>query len=81
MLGESHPALLPPPAEVRRLLFCSGRVYFDLLEAREARRAYDVAIVRIEQLYPVPHEDLEAALAPYPEGTPVYWVQEEPEGL
>ena len=51
-----------PAAKVRRVVFCSGKVYFDLLEARRAEELRDVAIVRIEQLYPFPSEDYAAAL-------------------
>jgi 2-oxoglutarate dehydrogenase E1 component len=63
------------------VLLCTGKIYYDLNERRRQTERDDVAIVRIEQLYPVPHEELKAALAPYPEGTPVYWVQEEPENM
>jgi 2-oxoglutarate dehydrogenase E1 component len=66
------------PKLVEHLIVCSGKVYFDLLEARRANRIEDVAIVRIEQLYPFPVEEVDAILARYPNATDVVWVQEEP---
>jgi 2-oxoglutarate dehydrogenase E1 component len=68
-----------PPEQVRRVVFCSGKVYFDLLEARRAEELREVAIVRIEQLYPFPSEDYAAALRHYPNATEVVWCQEEPQ--
>jgi 2-oxoglutarate dehydrogenase E1 component len=68
-----------PAAKVRRVVFCSGKVYFDLLEARRAEELRDVAIVRIEQLYPFPSEDYAATLRHYPNATEVVWCQEEPQ--
>jgi 2-oxoglutarate dehydrogenase E1 component len=68
-----------PPEKVRRVVFCSGKVYFDLLEARRAEELRDVAIVRIEQLYPFPADDYAAALRRYPNATEVVWCQEEPQ--
>ena len=68
-----------PAAKVRRVVFCSGKVYFDLLEARRAEEVRDVAIVRIEQLYPFPSEDYAATLRHYPNATEVVWCQEEPQ--
>src|SRR5262249_22939112 len=65
------------PASVKRILLCSGKVYYDLAVAREARGARDVAIIRLEQLYPL-HEELIAAPGLYKDGTPLRWVQEEP---
>src|SRR5262249_41194970 len=65
------------PASVKRFLLCSGKVYYDLAVAREARGARDVAILRLEQLYPL-NEELIQAFAPYQDGTPIVWVQEEP---
>jgi len=67
------------PAGVRRVVFCSGKVYFDLLEARRAKGATDVAIVRIEQLYPFPAAEYAASLAGYPGAREVVWCQEEPQ--
>jgi 2-oxoglutarate dehydrogenase E1 component len=64
-----------------RLLLCSGKVYYDLHAARVERDRKDVAIVRIEQLYPLKDETLLEIAGAYPEGTPVYWVQEEPENM
>ncbi len=66
-------------AKVTRVLLTSGKVYYDLLAEREKRQADDVAIVRLEQLYPLRMELIEQALAPFPKGAPVIWVQEEPE--
>jgi 2-oxoglutarate dehydrogenase E1 component len=69
------------PQETSRILLCSGKVYFDLVRHREATGRKDVAIVRFEQLYPLSTPALEAALAPYKDGTPTYWVQEEPKNM
>jgi 2-oxoglutarate dehydrogenase E1 component len=66
------------PDGVRRVLLCSGKVYFDLAEYRAAHGREDVAILRLEQLYPFPDAELSQALARYADGTPVVWVQEEP---
>ena len=67
--------------QVEGVLLCSGKIYYELEKEREDLGRHDVAIVRLEQLYPVPIEPLRDALAPYPDGTPVYWVQEEPENM
>jgi 2-oxoglutarate dehydrogenase E1 component len=66
---------------VERVLVCSGKLYYELVEAREKRDRRDVAIVRLEQLYPFPDAQLLATLKKYPDGTPVFWVQEEPANM
>ena len=68
-----------PAAEVRRAVFCSGKVYFDLLKARRKEVLRDVALVRIEQLYPFPGEEYQAILNRYPNLREVVWCQEEPQ--
>jgi 2-oxoglutarate dehydrogenase E1 component len=65
------------PDGVKRVIICSGKVYFDLIEARRARGLTDVAILRIEQLYPFPKEDFAAAIKPYGSATQFIWCQEE----
>ncbi len=65
----------------RRVLLCSGKIYYELVEQRKKKQREDVAILRIEQLYPLDLARLEAALAPYPERVGVLWVQEEPENM
>ena len=65
------------PADVKKILCCTGKVYYDLATARDAGGRSDVAIVRLEQLYPF-NDELRDALAPYRDGTPLVWVQEEP---
>ena len=65
--------------KVKRIVFCSGKLYFELVTAREKEGLKDVAIVRIEQLYPFPRAEYEAALAAYPKAKQVVWAQEEPE--
>ena len=64
--------------KVRRVILCSGRVYYDLLETRQERGIDDTALVRIEQLYPFPHAPFEAALGAYPRLREVVWCQDEP---
>ncbi|MDQ2993577.1 MAG: 2-oxoglutarate dehydrogenase E1 component [Pseudomonadota bacterium] len=66
------------PATVRKVILCSGKVYYDLLEKRRDNKQNDIAIVRIEQLYPFPYDELKAELTQYPKATQVVWCQEEP---
>ncbi|MFI6822037.1 multifunctional oxoglutarate decarboxylase/oxoglutarate dehydrogenase thiamine pyrophosphate-binding subunit/dihydrolipoyllysine-residue succinyltransferase subunit [Micromonospora sp. NPDC050187] len=68
----------PAPEQVKRVLLCSGKVYYDLFQARADRGVTDTAIIRIEQLYPLPVEEIRAALAEYPNAEDFAWVQEEP---
>ena len=65
--------------KVRRVVFCSGKVYFDLLERRRAGAAAQVALVRIEELYPFPAEEYQAVLDRYPKASDIVWCQEEPQ--
>ncbi len=67
--------------EVKRVLFCSGKIYYELLEKQEAEKRQDVAIVRIEQLFPVPTEALQAIRQKYAQATEFIWVQEENENM
>ncbi|MDR6358056.1 2-oxoglutarate dehydrogenase E1 component [Pseudomonas psychrotolerans] len=64
--------------QVKRLVLCSGKVYYDLLEKRRSENRQDIAIVRLEQLYPFPEDDLAEVLAGYPNLERVVWCQEEP---
>ncbi|WP_078325270.1 multifunctional oxoglutarate decarboxylase/oxoglutarate dehydrogenase thiamine pyrophosphate-binding subunit/dihydrolipoyllysine-residue succinyltransferase subunit [Mycobacteroides salmoniphilum] len=65
-------------SKVRRILLTSGKLYYDLAARKNADKRDDVAIVRIEQLYPIPRFRLEETLGRYPDGTQYIWVQEEP---
>jgi len=79
--GRFREILAPEPAPegTREVLLCSGKIYYDLAEERQRRERADVAILRLEQLYPIRGDLLEAALAPYgAEGCRFSWVQEEP---
>lgn len=69
------------PKNVRRILLCAGKIYYELLQQREAEKREDIAIIRLEQLYPLPEAGLQALLAKYAAGTQVLWVQEEPENM
>lgn len=69
------------PTRVQRVLMCSGKVYYDLEQEREKHAHDDVAILRLEQLYPIRNEEVAEALAPYPDNIPVVWVQEEPSNM
>jgi 2-oxoglutarate dehydrogenase complex dehydrogenase (E1) component-like enzyme len=87
--GEFQPVLGDPaaredtinPAAVRRVLLCSGKVYYDLANHRAKQHVQDTAIVRVEQLYPLPAQAIRAAIAGYPQVTEYRWVQEEPENM
>jgi 2-oxoglutarate dehydrogenase E1 component len=79
LVGGSFRAVLEDSeaAEARRVLFCSGKVAYDLLSARAERKAAGIAIVRVEQLYPFPAERLSAMLHGMPQAREFFWVQEE----
>jgi 2-oxoglutarate dehydrogenase E1 component len=83
--GAFHRILDDPAAdsldEPRRLVLCSGKVFYDLIAAREQQERSDVAIVRIEQLYPLPQDLIADALAPYAGVEEIVWVQEEPRNM
>lgn len=64
-----------------RVLLCSGKIYYDLLDFRERQKRDDVALVRVEQFYPLADETLKSALSIYADRTPVCWVQEEPKNM
>jgi 2-oxoglutarate dehydrogenase E1 component len=67
--------------EIRRILVCSGKVYIDLISSEHRASHRDVAICRLEQLYPVPMRDLRAMFDGYPKASEIVWVQEEPENM
>jgi 2-oxoglutarate dehydrogenase E1 component len=66
---------------VRKVLICSGKIYYDLLEERQNAKIEDVAIIRIEQLHPFPAKQLYSLLATYSKNVKICWVQEEPENM
>ena len=66
------------PAAVRKVIVCSGKVYYDLLAERRERELKDIAIIRLEQLYPFPADEYEACLLRYPNVKGIVWSQEEP---
>jgi len=66
------------PNQIRRLILCSGKVYYDLYQEREKRQLMDIALVRVEQFYPFPRQALIDALAAYHQNAEVIWCQEEP---
>ncbi len=66
------------PKKAKRVVFCAGKVYYDIAAERAKRGVDDVAIVRIEQLYPFPHEEFQAQIDLYPNAKSVVWCQEEP---
>src|SRR5580658_9945791 len=68
-----------PAAQVQRVVFCSGKVYFDLLKQRRAEAMRHIALIRIEQLYPFPVEEYQTVLARYADASDLVWCQEEPQ--
>ncbi len=82
--GEFHevlPDVAKSPDDVTRILLCSGKLYYDLAAYREEAKRNDVAIIRLEQLYPFPAHALDEALAKYSKKAPLFWVQEEPRNM
>jgi 2-oxoglutarate decarboxylase len=83
--GSFRPVLGDPAdldaAAVRRVLICSGKVYYDLAGRRQAEGVADIAVVRVERLYPLPADELAAEVAKYPGAQELIWVQEEPANM
>ena len=73
-------ASIQDPAGVKKVIMCSGKVYFDLDEKRQKENRKDIALVRLEQLYPLPQKQLDALYAKYSKAI-WYWVQEEPQNM
>jgi 2-oxoglutarate dehydrogenase E1 component len=69
------------PGDISRVLLCNGKIYYDLAQACAQQQRDDLAVVRVEQLYPFPEHELRAALSGVPDDVPVYWVQEEPANM
>jgi 2-oxoglutarate dehydrogenase E1 component len=69
------------PKAVRRLILCSGKIYYALVAGRRERELATAALVRVEQLYPFPQAEIRAILDAYPNAEQVYWVQEEPHNM
>jgi len=72
---------VPPPDNVKRIIFCSGKVYYDLLKYRSDRKIDDAALIRVEQLYPLAEKRLREMLKPFPKGAKLVWCQEEPQNM
>jgi len=72
---------VPGDAAPARVLLTAGKIGVDLLKARAKDERNDFAVIRVEQLYPLPAKEIEACLSQYPSGTPIYWVQEEPRNM
>ncbi|MGN6527090.1 MAG: 2-oxoglutarate dehydrogenase E1 component [Burkholderiaceae bacterium] len=66
-------------AKVKRVIACSGKVYYDLVKKREEKKAHDTAIIRVEQLYPFPHKAFQAEIKKYAQATDIVWCQDEPQ--
>ncbi|MFJ9864737.1 multifunctional oxoglutarate decarboxylase/oxoglutarate dehydrogenase thiamine pyrophosphate-binding subunit/dihydrolipoyllysine-residue succinyltransferase subunit [Streptomyces sp. NPDC101165] len=80
--GQFRPVIgdesIADPAAVRKVVFCAGKVYYDLEAERQKRGATDTAIIRIERLYPLPGAELQAEVNKYPNAEKYLWTQEEP---
>ena len=77
IIGETQAGI--DPRKVRKVVLCSGKVYYDLLAARRERELDDVALLRVEQLYPFAHKTFENEMKRYPAATQVVWCQDEPQ--
>ena len=79
VLTERDEAVVKNAAKVRRVIACSGKVYYDLVKKREEKGAQDVAIIRVEQLYPFPHKAFETEFKRFASAPQVVWCQDEPQ--
>ena len=79
VIPENREEVIKNAARVKRLVACSGKVYYDLVKKREEKGVDDVAIMRVEQLYPFPHKAFAAELKKYPNVSDIVWCQDEPQ--
>lgn len=79
VIPEQNEAVIKKADKVKRVICCSGKVYYDLVKKREEKGADDVAIIRVEQLYPFPHKVFGAELKKFPNATDIVWCQDEPQ--
>lgn len=79
VLGEQNAEVVKNAAKVKRVIACSGKVYYDLVKKREEKGADDVAIIRVEQLYPFPHKAFAAEIKRFSNAVDVVWCQDEPQ--
>jgi 2-oxoglutarate dehydrogenase E1 component len=79
VIPESNEDVIKKADKVKRVICCSGKVYFDLVKKRAEKGADDVAIIRVEQLYPFPHKVFGAEMKKYPNATDIVWCQDEPQ--
>ncbi|AQZ99501.1 2-oxoglutarate dehydrogenase E1 component [Comamonas kerstersii] len=79
VLGERDEAILANADKVKRVIACSGKVYYDLVKKRAEKEASDVAIIRVEQLYPFPHKAFETELKKFANAKELVWCQDEPQ--
>ncbi len=77
VIGPNHPEV--DPVKVKRVIACSGKVIYDLMKRRDEKKAFDVAVLRVEQLYPFPHKAFGSELKKYPNATDIVWCQDEPQ--
>src|SRR5437868_1730654 len=77
VIGPQNPDIDPP--KVKRVIACSGKVAYDLMKRRDEKKAFDTVILRVEQLYPVPHKAFASALKKFPNATEIMWCQDEPQ--
>lgn len=77
VIGEQNSDI--DAAKVKRVIACSGKVYYDLVKKREEKKSADVAIIRVEQLYPFPHKAFAAEIKKYASATEIVWCQDEPQ--
>ena len=80
-LDDTNFIKLKPNADIKKVIICSGKVYFDLIKARENLKRDDVVFVRIEQLYPFPVKPLVKEIKKYSKNAHFYWCQEEPKNM
>ena len=73
--------LMKDKSKVEKIMFCTGKIYYDVIEEREKRGNENIAFVRMEQLYPVPYEQMDKVIAGYKNVKQKYWLQEEPENM
>ena len=79
VIGDNIGSIAAQAKGVKRVIACTGRLYYDLVASRREREVDDVAIIRVEQLYPFPHKAFEAEMKRYPAATAVAWAQDEPQ--